>query len=276
MTIIPKKLGAPRHPSEIQVSPEIMEVSVSAPGQVYQKLETSNQGLSAAEAARRLKEHGQNVVAQDKRHNRLRLLGRALVNPLVILLSVLAVISAATGDIRSATVMSVMVILGVVLRFVQEARADTAAAKLKAMISVNATVVRDGQTKEVPLAQLVPGDVVHLAAGDMIPADIRLISCKDLFIIQASLTGESFPVEKFATQEASKGLAAEHLFPWNQRGARHGFGRGGNDGLEDLFGQHSQRLGEPGGADQLRQRGHPVYLVNDPLYSDYGAAGFCH
>ena len=73
--IIPKKIGAPRHPSEIQVSPEIMEVSVSEPEQVYQKLGTSNQGLSAAEAARRLKEHGPNVVAQDKRHNRWRLLG---------------------------------------------------------------------------------------------------------------------------------------------------------------------------------------------------------
>jgi len=94
MTIIPKKLGAPKHPSEIQVSPEIMEVSVSEPEQVYQKLGTSNQGLSAAEAARRLKEHGPNVVAQDKRHNRWRLFGRALINPLVILLSILATVSA--------------------------------------------------------------------------------------------------------------------------------------------------------------------------------------
>ena len=67
-----------------------------------------------------------------------------------------------------------MVVLGVVLRFVQEARADDAAAKLKAMISVTATVIRDGQPREVPLGQLVPGDVVHLAAGDMIPADLRL------------------------------------------------------------------------------------------------------
>jgi magnesium-transporting ATPase (P-type) len=82
MTIIPKKLGAPKHPSEIQVSPEIMEVSVSEPEQAYQKLGTSNQGLSAAEAARRLKEHGPNVVAQDKRHNRWRLLGRAFDKPL--------------------------------------------------------------------------------------------------------------------------------------------------------------------------------------------------
>ena len=91
-----------------------------------------------------------------------------------------------------------------VLRFVQEARADTAAAKLKAMISVNATVIRDGETREIPLAKLVPGDVVHLAAGDMIPADVRIISCKDLFVIQASLTGESFPVEKFEVQETAE------------------------------------------------------------------------
>ena len=84
---------------------------------------TSNQGLSEAEAARRLKEHGPNVVAQDKRHTRWRLLGRALINPLVILLSILATVSALTGDLRAAVVMAVMVVLGVVLRFVQEARA---------------------------------------------------------------------------------------------------------------------------------------------------------
>ena len=72
-------------------------------------------------------------------------------------------------------------------------RADNAAAKLKAMISVTATVLRDGQPREVPLGQLVPGDVVKLAAGDMIPADLRLVSCKDLFVIQSSLTGESLP-----------------------------------------------------------------------------------
>lgn len=202
--IIPRKIGAPRHPSEIQVSPEIMEVSVSEPEQVYQKLKTSNQGLTEAKAAQRLKEYGPNVVAQDKRYTRLRLLGRALVNPLVILLSILAIISVLTGDLRAATVMAAMVVLGVVLRFVQEARADTAAAKLKAMISVNATVIRDGETKEIPLAKLVPGDVVHLAAGDMIPADVRIISCKELFVIQASLTGESFPVEKHEVQEAGE------------------------------------------------------------------------
>ena len=94
-----------------------------------------------------------------------------------------------------------MVVLGVALRFIQESRADGAAAKLKAMISVTATVVRDGQPRELPLGQLVPGDVVQLSAGDMIPADLRIISSKDMFVIQSSLTGESLPVEKFDTKE---------------------------------------------------------------------------
>jgi Mg2+-importing ATPase len=209
--VLPRRYWAPRHPSEIRVSPDLVDVSVSEPDEVFQRLQTSSQGLTGAEAARRLTEYGPNVVAQDKRHSRLRLLGKALVNPLVILLSILAVISALTGDLRAATVMAAMVVLGVVLRFVQEARADTAAAKLKAMISVNATVIRDGETREIPLAKLVPGDVVHLAAGDMIPADVRLISCKDLFLIQASLTGESFPVEKFEVQEAGQEIGLLEL-----------------------------------------------------------------
>ncbi|MBV8453247.1 MAG: magnesium-translocating P-type ATPase, partial [Deltaproteobacteria bacterium] len=110
-----------------------------------------------------------------------------------------------TSDIVGGTLMVAMVILGVSLRFVQEARADIAAAKLKAMIRVTATVVRGGVEKEIPLAELVPGDIVKLAAGDMIPADVRILSCKDLFLTQASLTGESFPVEKFDVAEELDG-----------------------------------------------------------------------
>src|SRR4029077_3647317 len=93
-------------------------------------------------------------------------------------------------------IMMLMVALGMSLRFIQETRADNAAAKLKAMITVTATVVRDGQAKEIPLRDLVPGDVVKLSAGDMIPGDVRLVSAKDLFVIQATLTVESLPVEK--------------------------------------------------------------------------------
>jgi len=115
------------------------------------------------------------------------------------LLAVLATISYLTQDIETAVIIGAMVLLGIVLRFVQEFRADTAAAKLKAMIHVTATVLRDGNAVEVPLAQIVPGDIVKLAAGDMVPADVRLIASKDLFVIQSSMTGESLPVEKFDT-----------------------------------------------------------------------------
>jgi Mg2+-importing ATPase len=165
--------------------------------------------LSEEEAQHRLEVLGPNVVARDQRFTWLRLFIRACLNPLVILLSLLAIISFATAedssDIVGGTLMVAMVILGVSLRFVQEARADSAAAKLKAMIRVTATVVRGGVEKEKPLAELVPGDIVKLAAGDMIPADVRILSCKDLFLTQASLTGESFPVEKFDVAEELDG-----------------------------------------------------------------------
>ena len=100
-----------------------------------------------------------------------------------------------------------MVVLGVALRFIQESKADSAAAKLKAMIKVTATVVREGKAAEVPLQCLVPGDIVKLSAGDMIPADVRILSAKDLFIIQATLTGESLPVEKFDARETRENIS---------------------------------------------------------------------
>lgn len=165
-------------------------------GEILQRLGTSANGLSDEEAAERLEVFGANEVAQERRHTWLQRSYHAAVNPLVILLTILAVVSFATGDFRAGTVMLLMVILGLSLRFIQETKADNAAAKLKAMISVTATVVRNGQAREIPLRELVPGDVVKLSSGDMIPGDIRLITAKDLFIIQATLTGESLPVEK--------------------------------------------------------------------------------
>jgi Mg2+-importing ATPase len=99
--------------------------------------------------------------------------------------------------------MAAMVALSVALRFFQEARADAAAAKLKAMIHVTATVIRDGDAREMPLRDLVPGDIISLSAGDMIPGDVRVLSSKDLFVSQGSLTGESLPVEKFHDPETN-------------------------------------------------------------------------
>ncbi len=172
---------------------------------------TSLAGLTQAEAASRLNTNGPNEVAQEKQHGWPRRLLRTTYNPLVLLLTALAILSALTGDLRAAIVIALMVVLGVALRFVQEARADSAAAKLKAMITVTATVMRDGQPRELPLRELVPGDVLKLAAGDMIPADLRLISSKDLFLMQASLTGESLPVEKSDAPQPADGRSPVEL-----------------------------------------------------------------
>lgn len=185
----------------IHISPQLVEAAHAEVNDVLTKLGTSPQGLIEAEAEERRQKYGLNEVAQETQHGWPWRLLITMRNPLVILLAVLATISFATGDVRAGTVMTLMVVLGVLLKFIQETRADTAAAKLKAMIKVTATVIRQGVPTEIPLKELVPGDIVKLSAGDMIPADIRVISSKDLFIIQASLTGESLPVEKYDTRE---------------------------------------------------------------------------
>ena len=201
-SILPKLLVQPgRAAVAAGITARLLEAAAAESEKLFSMHVTSATGLSEEEAEQRLEKYGQNAVAQEEGHHWSDLLVMAVLNPLVILLSLLAILSAATGDFRAAIVMLLMVFLGVALRFVQEARADTAAAKLKAMIRVTATVVRDGMVREIALAELVPGDIIRLAAGDMIPADVRLLSCKDLFIIQASLTGESMPVEKFDARE---------------------------------------------------------------------------
>jgi Mg2+-importing ATPase len=182
--------------ANIRVSPALNEAARADTHNVFQALRTSINGLTQVETEERLAQYGPNEVAREKRYTSLDRLYLACRNPLVVLLTLLAVLSFATGDFRAGTVMLLMVVLGVSLRFVQETRAGNAAEKLKAMIKVTATVLRDGQPKEIPLRELVPGDVVKLSAGDMIPGDLRLVSAKDLFIIQATLTGESLPVEK--------------------------------------------------------------------------------
>jgi len=179
-----------------QVVRTLMDAAHSDGAAVLQSQGTSLQGLSAAEAEDRLDKFGPNeAVREQRQHWLLRLLGN-LTNPLIILLAILALISFVTGDIRATVMMATMITIGVTLRFFQESRADDAARQLKAMVSTTATVVRDGHRQEVPLKSLVPGDIIALSAGDMVPAEVRLLSAKDLFVNQAALTGESLPVEK--------------------------------------------------------------------------------
>ncbi|WP_099459366.1 magnesium-translocating P-type ATPase [Flavisolibacter tropicus] len=154
------------------------------------------EGLTTQEATKRLQQYGFNEIAKEKPLSALKRLWNHLKNPLVILLSVLGVVSWLTSDIRATIVIFVMVLLGIILRYFQEMRADKAAEKLKAMVSTHASVRRDNKDIEIPLKMLVPGDIIMLGAGDMVPADVRILSAKDLFVNQAALTGESLLVEK--------------------------------------------------------------------------------
>jgi len=165
-----------------KVSDQLLEKARKEPDAVIKELESRLNGLSAAEAEARVKRYGLNEIAREKRQSPLRRLLDNVRNPLVILLTALGVLSYLTGDLRATIVIFAMVILGVVLRFLQEMRADNAAEKLKAMVNTTATLVRDGKESEVALKRLVPGDIVRLAAGDMVPADVRVLSTKDLFL----------------------------------------------------------------------------------------------
>jgi len=187
--------------ANIHVSPAVLDAALKDGDELLRSLKTVATGLTQTEAEARARTSGPNEVAQEKQQGwPIRLL-KIIRNPLVILLATLSAISFATGDARAGSVMAGMVVLSVALRFLQESRADAAAAKLKAMIHVTATVIRDGAAKEMPLRELVPGDIIKLSAGDMIPGDVRVLSCKDLFVSQGSLTGESLPVEKFHDAE---------------------------------------------------------------------------
>jgi Mg2+-importing ATPase len=181
-----------------RVSKKLIESAYADTPAVLLQLNTTIEGLTEVESEARLNLYGSNEVAKEKRQSLLGRLWDNVKNPLVILLLVLALVSYLTGDMRATVVMIAMVVLGVVLRYVQEMRADNSAEKLRAMVKTTATVAREGIRHEAPLRELVPGDVVLLSAGDMVPADVRVLSAKDLFLNQASLTGEAMPVEKTA------------------------------------------------------------------------------
>ena len=202
---VPKSIdNPPQQPGDLsaekksQSSDQLLEKAHADNDTVLKELKSQTGGLSTEEADSRSKQYGLNEIAREKRQSGLMRLLVNFKNPLVILLLVLGFVSFLTGDLRAMVVIFVMVLLGVVLRFYQELRADDAAEKLKAMVTTTASVVRDNKEVEVPLKLLVPGDIIRLAAGDMTPADVRVLSAKDLFLNQAALTGESLPVEKKA------------------------------------------------------------------------------
>ena len=195
--------------TDIRLSREIIDVSQADPAAIWQLLRTSPDGLTQQEANARLELIGPNLIARECRPSIAKELCGRIKNPLNVLLLSLAVISYFLGEISTALMILVIVILAIFTAFVQEHRSNDAAAKLRAMVKTTASVKRKGGVIaseldqfhgfiEIPMEQLVPGDIVRLSAGDMIPADLRLLAARDLFVSQSALTGEAMPTEKSA------------------------------------------------------------------------------
>ena len=213
---------------------------------LFEKFKTSSRGLTEEEAQNRLDEYGYNEPAKKKKRTLLLQILSKFINPLVIVLLIIAVFSLFLGEKVSTLLVILMAIMSVILSFFQEYRAGKEAGKLSEMVRTTATVYRNGKPKEVPIREIVPGDIVDLFAGDIIPADLRIIFCKDLFVNQASLTGESFPAERTANPIQTKSNYASDLtniaFMGSSVISGTGLGVVIRTGLATQFGEISRKL----------------------------------
>ncbi|TAN25202.1 MAG: magnesium-translocating P-type ATPase [Castellaniella sp.] len=195
------------HPTEPAADPRLASLE-----SLFELLNSTSNGLADAESRRRLSTYGPNETRTDGRTRYIRTLLGLLGDPLVLMLLAAAVISGTLGDPVGATIILVMVLLSVALNFALSYRSQRASERLRAEIAPTASVCRDGTWREVPRRELVPGDLIRLAAGDRIPADARLLETRDLHVQQSALTGESLPAQKLACERPQGTDAdAQHL-----------------------------------------------------------------
>lgn len=171
---------------------------------IYEEFSTSSDGLSDSEAESRLKKNGYNEIVHERRENWFIRFLKTFNNPLLLLLLALMGVSIFVGDQRTVVVILIMILISVILKYYQENQAYNAAEKLQDMVKITCTVLRSKKEKEINLREVVPGDIVILNAGDIVPADVRIIHSKELFINQSLLTGESLPSEKHFSIPTSK------------------------------------------------------------------------
>ncbi|BCJ94641.1 magnesium-translocating P-type ATPase [Anaerocolumna cellulosilytica] len=172
---------------------------------LFSDMASTKEGLTLEAVAGKQDEYGKNVITAGSKNTVLHRLLDAVVNPFNVILLIIAVITFFTDVVASSrpdyltvTIIVTLVLLSSLVAFVQSQRSNAAAEKLSKMISNTAEVLRDGISMEVPMDEIVPGDIIRLSAGDMLPADVRFLTTKDTFVAQAALTGESNPVEKFS------------------------------------------------------------------------------
>jgi P-type Mg2+ transporter len=190
----------------------LLEACSLSPEECLGRLRSRDKGLDVAEVEEKRGQFGSNEVITKQGGFLLRTYHR-FANPLVIQLLVIAAVCLTPWayDLRSAIVVGAMILISVGLSSLQEERSGRAVEKLQAMVKTTVNVLREGKDTEIPLAEVVPGDIVLLDAGSLVPADLRLVSTKDFFVSQSALTGESMPVEKSAAAVASNGRSALEL-----------------------------------------------------------------
>ena len=171
-----------------------------APAPTAEPATPGSTGLTSAEAAARLRSDGPNSVGREGHRGRLAILASQFASPLVLILLAASLVSVAVGDRVEAGIILAIVVMSALLGFVQEARSAAAVEALQARLALKATVIRDGKQRELPIADLVRGDVVLLGAGDIVPADARILEANHLYIDESSLTGESAAAIKMARE----------------------------------------------------------------------------
>ena len=196
-----------------EVEKTLLELSGMEQNALFEKYQTDEEGLDPVQASDRLEEYGKNIIDFGNEKNLAVRIKDAVINPFNIVLLVVAVITFITDVIMAdepsfATfiMLVAVIIISATISFIQEEKSNNAAKKLQGLITNKLDVIRNGVETEIEIEEVVPGDIVKLASGDMIPGDVRFIETKDLFIDQSQLTGESNPVEKFTTSEANAGV----------------------------------------------------------------------
>jgi Mg2+-importing ATPase len=216
------------------------------PEEVGPHLGLAESGLTEEQVEEARKEYGSNILSHRKELGFVLEILHRCKNPLVIQLLVIAVASFLTGDTPSAVIVGFMVFLSVGLGYIQEHRSSKAVEKLHAMVQTNCVVLRGGKEEEIPMADIVPGDILILQAGALIPADLRLITAKDFFVGQSSLTGESMPVEKHAgaSEVSGRGIVELQNACFQGSNVLSGTARGVavNTGSRTLFGSIAEKL----------------------------------
>lgn len=219
-------------------------------------LETGSEGLTEEEAELRREQYGSNVIAVKRAAGALRRFAGAFFNPFTIILFVLAVVTLLTDVVFASPaernwftviVIAVMIVVSGGMRFVQETKSGRAAEKLSSMIAPTTCIVRNGTASEIPVSEVVVGDLVRLSAGDMLPADVRILAARDLFVSQSALTGESAPVEKRSDAiAAGTALLEAPCLAFSGTNVLSGSGTGVvvAVGRETQFGRTAKSLGE--------------------------------